>query len=369
MARQFVVQLKNQPGALAVLAEALAAAGVDLRAIGGGSIGDSGHVIMTTADDATKAILDQGGYTYVEGEAILSEVGDRPGGMAAVARELADAGVNIQGHLFLGRWGDRAMFTFVVDKPDIARPILERKPPSRAFSTDRERRPRMPAMRILAVEDEAKMAALIKRVLSTEGHVVDVAPDGVSATALARSGPYDVIVLDRMLPDIDGVTLLRLLRTKGIATPVLMLTALGGIDDRVDGLDAGADDYLAKPFAFAELIARIRALGRRSTVAPDRRLQAGDLSLDELRHVAQVGDRTVDLSAREYALLGYLILNAGQVLTRRQILEAVWGAEPDASSNVVDLYVHYLRRKLGQLGRAERLRTVRGVGYTLRAEA
>ena len=128
MARQFVVQLKNQPGALAVLAEALAARGVDLRAIGGGSIGDSGHVIMTTADDdTTKMVLDEGGYTYVEGEAILSEVGDRPGGMAAVALELADAGVNIQGHLFLGRWGDRAMFTFVVDKPDIARPILERK--------------------------------------------------------------------------------------------------------------------------------------------------------------------------------------------------------------------------------------------------
>ncbi len=129
MARQFVVQLKNQPGALAVLAEALAARDVDLRAIGGGSIGDSGHVIMTTADDdTTKSILDEGGYTYVEGEAILAEVGDRPGGMAAVARELADAGVNIQGHLFLGRWGDRAMFTFVVDKPEIARPILERKP-------------------------------------------------------------------------------------------------------------------------------------------------------------------------------------------------------------------------------------------------
>ncbi len=129
MARQFVVQLKNQPGALAVLAEALAARDVDLRAIGGGSIGDSGHVIMTTADDdTTKSILDEGGYTYVEGEAILAEVGDRPGGMAAVARELADAGVNIQGHLFLGRWGDRAMFTFVVDKPDVARPILERKP-------------------------------------------------------------------------------------------------------------------------------------------------------------------------------------------------------------------------------------------------
>ena len=128
MANQFVVQLKNEPGAMATLAEALAARGVDLRAIGGGSMGDSGHVIMTTADDAgAKAVLDDNGYTYIEGESILTEVDDRPGGMAHLARSLADAGVNIYGHLFLGRWGDRAMFAFVVDKPDIARPILERK--------------------------------------------------------------------------------------------------------------------------------------------------------------------------------------------------------------------------------------------------
>lgn len=128
MANQFVVQLKNQPGAMAVLAEELAARGVDLRAIGGGGIGDSGHVIMTTADDeTTKRVLDDGGYVYVEGESILAEVDDRPGGMARIARALADAGVNIYGHLFLGRWGDRAMFAFVVDKPDVARPILERK--------------------------------------------------------------------------------------------------------------------------------------------------------------------------------------------------------------------------------------------------
>jgi hypothetical protein len=128
MAKQFVVQLKNEPGALATLAEALAARGVDLRAIGGGSIGDSGHVIMTTADDETaKAVLDAGGYVYVEGESILAEVDDKPGGMARMSRALADAGVNILGHLFLGRWGDRAMFTFVVDKPEVARPILERK--------------------------------------------------------------------------------------------------------------------------------------------------------------------------------------------------------------------------------------------------
>jgi hypothetical protein len=128
MAKQFVVQLKNEPGAMASLAEALAARGVDLRAIGGGSMGDSGHVIMTTADDETaKAVLEDGGYIFIEGESILAEVDDKPGGMARLSRALADAGVNIQGHLFLGRWGDRAMFTFVVDKPDVARPILERK--------------------------------------------------------------------------------------------------------------------------------------------------------------------------------------------------------------------------------------------------
>jgi hypothetical protein len=128
MAKQFVVQLKNEPGAMASLAEALAARGVDLRAIGGGSMGDSGHVIMTTADDDTaKAVLEDGGYVYIEGESILAEVDDKPGGMARLSRALADAGVNIQGHLFLGRWGDRAMFTFVVDQPEIARPILERK--------------------------------------------------------------------------------------------------------------------------------------------------------------------------------------------------------------------------------------------------
>ena len=128
MANQFVVQLKNQPGAMAILAEELAERGVDLRAIGGGGLGNSGHVIMTTADDeTTKKVLDEGGYTYVEGESIIAEVDDKPGGMARVARALADAGVNIHGHLFLGRWGDRAMFAFVVDRPDLAKPILERK--------------------------------------------------------------------------------------------------------------------------------------------------------------------------------------------------------------------------------------------------
>jgi DNA-binding response OmpR family regulator len=221
-------------------------------------------------------------------------------------------------------------------------------------------------MHVLVVEDEPKMAALIRRVLVAERHVVDVASDGVTAIALADAGPHDVIVLDRMLPDIDGFTVLRLLRAKKIETPVLMLTALGTVDDRVAGLDAGADDYLTKPFAFSELLARIRALGRRPAPTGESRPAAGDLALDELRHVAQVGDRTVDLSAREFALLGFFIRHANQVVTRQQILDQVWGAEPDVYSNVVDLYVSYLRRKLAVLDRADRLRTVRGVGYTFR---
>jgi DNA-binding response OmpR family regulator len=227
---------------------------------------------------------------------------------------------------------------------------------------------RLLGMRILVVEDEPKMAGLIRRVLVAERHVVDVAPDGVTAIALADGPAYDAIVLDRMLPDVDGLTVLRLLRQKGVTTPVLLLTALGSVEERVAGLDAGADDYLPKPFSFAELVARIRALGRRPAGASDARLIAGDIELDESRHAAQVGDHSVDLSAREFALLVYLIRNAGHVLTRHQILDAVWGSEPDVYSNVVDLYVHYLRRKLGELGRADRLRTVRGVGYTLRAD-
>jgi DNA-binding response OmpR family regulator len=223
-------------------------------------------------------------------------------------------------------------------------------------------------MHVLVVEDEQKMAALVRRVLVAERHVVDLAPDGIGAIALATQGKPDVIVLDRLLPDIDGVTVLRLLRAKGVVAPVLMLTALGTVDDRVTGLNAGADDYLAKPFAFAELLARVHALGRRPGPAVNGRLAAGDLAIDELRHVAVVGDRSVDLSAREFALLGFFIRHAGQVVTRQQILDQVWGAEPDVYSNVVDLYVSYLRRKLRELGRASRLETVRGVGYRLTAE-
>jgi len=220
-------------------------------------------------------------------------------------------------------------------------------------------------MRVLVVEDEPRMGELIRRVLLAERHVVDLVEDGVGALALAKAGGYDVIVLDRMLPDLEGTEVLQLLRSRGDRTPVLLLTALGSVEQRVDGLDAGADDYLAKPFAFSELLARLRALGRRPTTVAEERLVAGDIELDEQRHVARVAGVTVDLTAREFALLAYLIRNAGQVLSRRQILEAVWGAESDGYSNVVDLYVSYLRRKLATVGRDRRLRTVRSVGYTL----
>jgi DNA-binding response OmpR family regulator len=222
-------------------------------------------------------------------------------------------------------------------------------------------------MRVLVVEDAPKMADLIRRVLAAERHVVDIAPDGASALALTGLHTYDVIVLDRLLPDLDGLEVVRLLRGRRVATPVLMLTALGSVEHRVGGLDAGADDYLAKPFAFGELLARLRALTRRPAVATAQAYVVGDLELDEHRHEVRVGDRTVDLTAREFALLGYFMRHAGQVMTRQQILDAVWGAEPDVYSNVVDLYVHYLRRKLGELRRGDLLRTIRGVGYVLRA--
>jgi two-component system OmpR family response regulator len=219
--------------------------------------------------------------------------------------------------------------------------------------------------RVLVVEDEARMADAVRRVLVAEHYSVDVAPDGEMALELIAQHSYDVVMLDRMLPRMSGEQVLRTMRRRGISTPVLMVTALSALEHRVEGLDAGADDYLPKPFAFSELLARLRALTRRSPELVAERLSAGEIELDPDRHQVTVGDRSELLSAREYALLGFLIRHAGQVVTRQQILDSVWGAEPDVYSNVVDLYIHYLRRKLGALGKNKALRTVRGVGYAL----
>jgi len=222
--------------------------------------------------------------------------------------------------------------------------------------------------KLLLVEDEPRMADAIRRVLVAEHYTVDLARDGGDALALLGQSAYEVVVLDRLLPDMTGLDVLRRMRLNQIATPVLMLTALSALEHRVEGLDAGADDYLPKPFAFSELLARLRALSRRSPDIASEQLVAGRIELDPVRHEVRVDGRSELLSAREYALLGYLIRHNGQVVTRQQILDSVWGAEPDVYSNVVDLYVHYLRRKLEGLGERSALQTVRGIGYALRPD-
>ncbi|HET7035121.1 MAG TPA: response regulator transcription factor [Thermomicrobiaceae bacterium] len=223
-------------------------------------------------------------------------------------------------------------------------------------------------MRILVVEDEVGLAEVIARVLRRERYEVDLAHDGEQGLELALAGIYDAIVLDRMLPGIDGLELSRRLRRATVHTPVLILSARRELDERVEGLDAGADDYLGKPFAFAELLARLRALTRRGERPVQAALlRAGSVTLDQRTHRVERGGQPVELSPREYALLEYLMRNTGQVLTRDQILERVWGYEAQPESNVVDLYIYYLRRKLGDAGTSSPIQTVRGVGYTMRA--
>lgn len=206
-----------------------------------------------------------------------------------------------------------------------------------------------------------RLARVVKRGLEGEGHVVEVVHDGDAAVAAGLDDGFDVIVLDVMMPGIDGFEVVRRLRERRVGTPVLMLTARGELEDRVHGLDSGADDYLVKPFAFEELSARIRALGRRPSQG-ESRLVAGELELDQLRHEVRLGGAPVDLSPTEYRLLETLLRNSGRVLTRQSLLARVWGYDDEPESNAVDLYVHYLRRKLGD---AVRITTVRGVGYRL----
>jgi DNA-binding response OmpR family regulator len=219
-------------------------------------------------------------------------------------------------------------------------------------------------VRVLIVEDEVQLADIIRRVLRREQYEVDVAHDGAQGLDLALGGSYDAIVLDRLLPGMDGMEVCRQLRAESVDTPVLILSALRDMPERVEGLDAGADDYLGKPFALAELLARVRALTRRGErpVLADV-LRAGEVALDQRTHRVTVAGREVELSPREYALLEYLLRNAGQVLERDQILERVWGYDAEPEGNVVDLYVHYLRRKLEQAGAGDVIRTVRGAGY------
>ncbi len=221
-------------------------------------------------------------------------------------------------------------------------------------------------VRLLIIEDEIRMALLLKRGLEEEGNVVDIENNGVNAIWRAAENEYSAIILDVMLSDMDGFEICRRLRSSGNWTPVLMLTARTDIDDRVRGLDAGADDYLTKPFGFTELSARLRALARRDDRARPTALELGDLKLDPATRRVSRGDVEIDLSPKEFALLELFLRDPGVVLTRTRILEAVWDFAYDGGSNVIDQYVGYLRRKIDQpFGRSD-LETVRGVGYRLR---
>lgn len=221
-------------------------------------------------------------------------------------------------------------------------------------------------MRILVVEDEERLARLISRVLKEEGYAVETEANGRQALVRALAGEYDLLIVDWMLPELSGVRMVKRLRAAEVGTPAIMLTARDQIEDRVEGLDAGADDYLPKPFAFPELLARVRALTRRPRSEESDRavLRAGDVTLDPVRHVVRHGGEAVDLTAKEFALLATLLQRPGQVFTRPVLLDTVWGASPEVYANVVDLYVSYLRKKLDRDGGASHIRTVRGVGYT-----
>jgi DNA-binding response OmpR family regulator len=221
-------------------------------------------------------------------------------------------------------------------------------------------------MRFLIVEDEATLAEVLTRGLREHGYAVDIAYDGEKALQLAESEPYDLVVLDVMLPKLGGYEACRRLRALGNRVPVLMLTARDAVDDRVEGLDSGADDYLIKPFAFRELLARARALLRRDGLSKDPVLRVGDLELNTSTRAVSWGGKSVELTSKEYAILEYFVRNPNRVLSRTQIAEHTWDHGFVAVSNVVDVYIRALRRKLNDDREPRLLRTVRGVGYQLR---
>jgi heavy metal response regulator len=221
-------------------------------------------------------------------------------------------------------------------------------------------------MRILVVEDERKVASFLRQGLTEEGHAVEVAPDGDAALDLITGEPaYDLVVLDIMLPKRDGFSVLKALRDLHLQPPVLVLTARDGVADKVAGLDLGADDYLTKPFAFEELLARVRALLRRGRGQREPVLKLADLSLDPSTRAVTRGGRRITLTAREYALLEYFLRNVGRVLTRPMIAQHVWAIDFDSETNIIDVYVGYLRRKIDGEGERRLLHTIRGAGYTL----
>jgi len=223
-------------------------------------------------------------------------------------------------------------------------------------------------MRVLIVEDEVKMAALIRRGIREEGMAADVAVRGEDALWMAGSTDYDAIVLDVMLPGIDGFETCRRLRTDGVWSPILMLTARDSVEDRVSGLDGGADDYLTKPFSFGELLARLRALARRGPVERPVLLEIGDLRLDPATRQVWRGDTEIPLSAKEFSLLEVFMRRPGEVLSRFQLLEHGWDYDYENRSNVVDVYVRYLREKIDRPFGRDSIETVRGAGYRLRKE-
>jgi len=221
-------------------------------------------------------------------------------------------------------------------------------------------------MRVLVVEDSRRLAGIVKRGLLEEGYAVDNAYDGEEAEYMAESTPFDLIVLDIMLPKKDGISVCRDLRAKKVNTPILMLTAKDSVEDKVTGLDSGADDYLVKPFAFSELLARLRALLRREVLPKVQKLQTGELALDpQSREVWRNGDR-VDLTAKEYAIIEYFMRRPNAVVTRTMLGESVWDYEFDGLSNIIDVYVRRLRRKIDREGQESLIQTVRGSGYRLR---
>jgi DNA-binding response OmpR family regulator len=220
-------------------------------------------------------------------------------------------------------------------------------------------------MKILIVEDDRKVAGFIDHGLKEEGYVVDIAPDGDEATMLAHVNDYDVILLDVVLPKKNGFQIATELRREGRSTPIIMLTSRDAVEDVVRGLDAGADDYLAKPFKFDELLARIRALHRRGGAERLEMLRCGTIALDRLHHVATVADQRLDLTAKEFQILEYFMFHPGEVVRRTALLEKVWDMHFDPESNVVDVHVGNLRRKLARAAGKPLLETVRGVGFSL----